>query len=53
VGEGDLGLDPGAVDRDETALSIFAEIVAARHARAVGRLKHAHDRIHEIGVEPG
>ena len=46
-----LGLDLGAVDRDETALSIFAEIVAARHGRHGGRLKHAEGRIHEVGVE--
>jgi xanthine dehydrogenase accessory factor len=45
-----LGLDLGAIDRDETALSILAEIVAARHGREGGRLKHAQGRIHEIGV---
>lgn len=46
-----LGLDLGAVDREETALSILAEIVAARHDREGGRLKHAQGRIHEVGVE--
>lgn len=46
-----LGLDLGAVDRDETALSILAEVVAARHGRDGGRLKHAHGRIHVIGRE--
>lgn len=45
-----LGLDLGAIDREETALSILAEIVAARHGREGGRLKHAQGRIHEIGV---
>lgn len=46
-----LGLDLGAVDREETALSILAEIVAARHGRRGGRLKDAAGRIHEVGVE--
>ena len=48
-----LGLDLGAVDRDETAVSIIAEIVAARHNRDGGRLKSAQGRIHDIGVELG
>ncbi len=46
-----LGLDLGAIDREETALSILAEIVAARHGRDGGRLKRAAGRIHELGVE--
>lgn len=48
-----LGLDLGAVDRDETALSILAEIVAARHGREGGRLKHAQGRIHDLGADLG
>jgi xanthine dehydrogenase accessory factor len=43
-----LGLDLGAVDRDETALSMLAEIVAARHGRDGGRLSSASGRIHEV-----
>ena len=33
-----VGLDLGAISREETALSILAEIVAARHGRDGGRL---------------
>ena len=33
-----VGLDLGAISREETALSILAEIVAARHGRGGGRL---------------
>jgi xanthine dehydrogenase accessory factor len=43
-----LGLDLGAVGREETALSIMAEVVAARHGRAGGRLREAGGRIHEV-----
>jgi len=43
-----LGLDLGAVSREETALSILAEIVAARHGRDGGRLTSASGRIHEV-----
>jgi len=43
-----LGLDLGAIDRDETALSILAEVVAARHGRDGGRLARASGRIHEV-----
>lgn len=43
-----LGLDIGAVGREETALSIVAEVVAARHGRSGGRLKAAAGRIHEV-----
>jgi xanthine dehydrogenase accessory factor len=43
-----LGLDLGAVSREETALSILAEIVAARHGRDGGRLSKARGRIHEV-----
>jgi xanthine dehydrogenase accessory factor len=43
-----LGLDLGAINREETALSIISEIVAARHGRDGGRLGHASGRIHEV-----
>jgi xanthine dehydrogenase accessory factor len=43
-----LGLDLGAVSSEETALSILAEVVAARHGRSGGRLAHAAGRIHEV-----
>jgi xanthine dehydrogenase accessory factor len=43
-----LGLDLGAITREETALSILAEIVAARHGRDGGRLAHRNGRIHEV-----
>jgi xanthine dehydrogenase accessory factor len=45
-----LGLDLGAVSREETALSIFAEVVAARHGRAGGRLLDTPGRIHDVGA---
>ena len=40
--------DLGAVSGEETALSILAEVVAARHGREGGRLAHARGRIHEV-----
>jgi xanthine dehydrogenase accessory factor len=43
-----LGLDLGAVTGEETALSILAEVVAARHGRDGGRLADARGRIHEV-----
>jgi xanthine dehydrogenase accessory factor len=43
-----LGLDLGAISGEETALSILAEIVAARHGRSGGRLKAAQGRIHQV-----
>jgi xanthine dehydrogenase accessory factor len=43
-----LGLDLGAVNRDETALSILAEVVAARHGRDGGHLSDAGGRIHKV-----
>jgi xanthine dehydrogenase accessory factor len=43
-----LGLDLGALSREETALSILAEVVAARHGRDGGRLSAARGRIHEV-----
>jgi xanthine dehydrogenase accessory factor len=42
-----LGLDLGASDRGETALSILAEVVAARHGREGGRLRDAQGQIHK------
>jgi xanthine dehydrogenase accessory factor len=41
-----LGLDLGASSSEETALSILAEVVAARHGREGGRLARARGRIH-------
>jgi xanthine dehydrogenase accessory factor len=43
-----VGLDLGAITRQETALSILAEVVAARHARDGGRLAGGGGRIHEV-----
>jgi xanthine dehydrogenase accessory factor len=43
-----VGLDLGAVERPETALSILAEVVAARHGRGGGRLAERRGRIHEV-----
>lgn len=45
-----LGLDLGAVSGEETALSILAEVVAARHGHEGGRLATTSGRIHEVGV---
>jgi xanthine dehydrogenase accessory factor len=43
-----VGLDLGAIAREETALSIMAEVVAARHGRDGGRLAERKGRIHEV-----
>jgi len=43
-----VGLDLGGISREETALSIMAEIVAARHGRDGGRLAESKGRIHEV-----
>jgi xanthine dehydrogenase accessory factor len=43
-----LGLDLGAISGEETALSILAEVVAARHGRQGGRLADASGRIHAV-----
>jgi xanthine dehydrogenase accessory factor len=43
-----VGLDLGAMHREETALSILAEVVAARHGRSGGRLAERRGRIHEV-----
>ena len=45
-----IGLDIGALTAEETALSIMAEVVAAKHGHPGGRLVHARGRIHEVGV---
>jgi xanthine dehydrogenase accessory factor len=45
-----LGLDLGGVTGEETALSILAEVVAARHGHDGGRLAQASGRIHEVAV---
>ena len=44
------GLDLGALSPQETALSIFAEIVAFKHGRVGGRLASSAGRIHEVGA---
>jgi xanthine dehydrogenase accessory factor len=43
-----VGLDLGAISREETALSILAEVVAARHGREGGRLSAGGGRIHQV-----
>ena len=43
-----VGLDLGAIAREETALSILAEVVASRHGREGGRLAEGRGRIHEV-----
>jgi xanthine dehydrogenase accessory factor len=48
-----LGLDLGAVSGEETALSILAEVVAARYGHEGGRLANASGRIHEITAGAG
>jgi xanthine dehydrogenase accessory factor len=45
-----LGLDLGASDARETALSIMSEIVALRHGHTGGRLATASGRIHEVAA---
>jgi xanthine dehydrogenase accessory factor len=41
-----IGLDLGALNAAETALSIMSEIIAVRHGRSGGRLLDARGRIH-------
>jgi xanthine dehydrogenase accessory factor len=41
-----IGLDLGALNATETALSIMSEIIAVRHGRSGGRLLDARGRIH-------
>ncbi|MHB8696081.1 MAG: XdhC family protein, partial [Solirubrobacteraceae bacterium] len=45
-----LGLDLGAINREETAMSILAEVIAARHGRDGGRLRYAGGRIHQVAA---
>jgi xanthine dehydrogenase accessory factor len=45
-----LGLDLGAINREETAMSILAEVIAARHGRGGGRLRNAGGRIHQVAA---
>jgi xanthine dehydrogenase accessory factor len=45
-----VGLDLGASSREETALSILAEVVAARHAHPGGRLSQRPGRIHSLAT---
>ncbi len=43
-----VGLNLGAISREETALSILSEVVAARHGRDGGRLSSGGGRIHQV-----
>ena len=43
-----IGLDLAGLSAEETALSIMAEVVAARHGRAGGMLSASGGRIHEV-----
>ena len=43
-----VGLNLGAIGREETALSILSEVVAARHGRDGGRLATEAGRIHQV-----
>ena len=43
-----VGLDLGAIGKEETALSILSEVVAARHGHEGGRLQTARGRIHQV-----
>ncbi len=43
-----VGLDLGAIAREETAISILAEVIAASHGRSGGRLAQAGGRIHQV-----
>jgi xanthine dehydrogenase accessory factor len=45
-----IGLDLGGLTSAETALSIMAEVLAARTGRDGGRLSAASGRIHEVGA---
>jgi xanthine dehydrogenase accessory factor len=45
-----VGLDLGASDPGETALSILAEVIAVRHGRDGGRLRAGSARIHDTPV---
>ena len=43
-----IGLDLGATNTEETAISILAEVIAARHGRSGGRLSEVKKPVHQL-----